>query len=144
MGAVVVNVFFDVDYTILGADGSLRPGTSELFEQLVAQGHHIYVWSGVGERSAVVRDAGLERFVRGVFRKPLSDFDAELDRCGIPVVPDFVVDDHPGIVWHFGGHCIKPYVSRGSPDAELTKVSDLLAGQATRPDQTGDRVDRSP
>ena len=30
-----LDIFFDVDYTILGLDGSLRPWTREVFERLV-------------------------------------------------------------------------------------------------------------
>jgi hypothetical protein len=121
-----VNVFFDVDYTILGFDGSLRPHTEQVFERLIALGHDVYIWSGVGVRWNEVRRAGLEPFVRGVYQKPLSDFDAGLARYEVPVVPDFVIDDYPGIVEHFGGLCIKPYVSRRWPDDELLAIPDLV------------------
>ena len=121
-----MNVFFDVDYTILGMDGSLRPGTEELFGQLDDDGHHVYVWSGFGDRTHEIRRAGLERF-RGAFRKPLSDFGRGLCRCGVPVVPDFVVDDHPGIVQYFGGFCIRPYRGRHDADGELRRIPALLA-----------------
>jgi hypothetical protein len=118
-----VNVFFDMDYTIFGMDGSLRPGTMEVFEQLVARGHDVYVWSGMGGvRWDEVRRAGLEPFVKGVYRKPLSDFRAGRERCGVPVVPDFVIDDYPQIVAFFGGVCIKEYQSRHQEDAELYAV----------------------
>lgn len=117
-----MNVFFDMDYTILGMDGSLRPGTIEVFEQLVAQGHDVYVWSGIGVRWEEVRQSGLEPLVKGVYRKPLSDFRAGLDRYGIPVTPDFVIDDYPGIVQFFGGVCIKEYVSRHQKDEEMYAV----------------------
>jgi hypothetical protein len=121
-----VNVFFDVDYTIIGFDGSLRPHTVEVFEQLVARGHDVYVWSGVGVRWSEVRKAGLEPLVCGVYQKPLSDFNAGLTRYEVPVVPDFVIDDYPGIVEHFGGLCIKPYVSRRWPDDELLAIPELV------------------
>jgi hypothetical protein len=118
-----VNVFFDVDYTILGGiDGSLRPGTLEVFEQLVGLGHNVYVWSGVGVRWTEVRRAGLEPFVSGVYQKPLSQFNEGLTRYNIPVVPDFIIDDYPGIVGHFGGLCIKPYESRHYPDDEMYAI----------------------
>ena len=121
-----MNVFFDVDYTILGFDGSLRPNTHEVFEQLIAKGHIVYIWSGVGVRWGEVRRAGLEHLVNGVYQKPLSDFDAGLERFGVPVVPDFVIDDYPGIVEHFGGLCIKPYVSMRWPDDELLAIPGLV------------------
>ena len=109
-----MNVFFDVDNTILGGlDGSLRPGTREVFEQLLGRGHDLYVWSGMGVRSADVRRLGLEPLVTGVYQKPISHFEDGLVRYGIPVMPHFVVDDHPEIVEHFGGHCIAAYLRRG-------------------------------
>ena len=118
-----MNIFFDMDYTILGLDGSLRPGTREVFEQLVARGHDVYVWSGMGGvRWDEVRRSGLEPFVKGVYRKPLADFRAGLERCGVPVVPDFVIDDYPEIVAHFGGVRIKEYQSRHQEDDEMYAV----------------------
>ena len=121
-----MNVFFDVDYTILGFDGSLRPRTHEVFERLISDGHEVYIWSGVGVRWTEVKRAELHHLVSGVYQKPLSDFDAGLIRYGVPVVPDFVIDDYPGIVLHFGGLCIKPYVSRRWPDDELLVVPQLV------------------
>ena len=43
-----MNIFFDVDYTILGLDNSLRPETKEVFQRLVDEGHLVYIWSGRG------------------------------------------------------------------------------------------------
>jgi hydroxymethylpyrimidine pyrophosphatase-like HAD family hydrolase len=43
-----LNVFFDVDYTLVMGDGSLRPRSRETFEQIIGMGHSIYVWSGWG------------------------------------------------------------------------------------------------
>jgi hypothetical protein len=118
-----MNVFFDMDYTILGGmDGSLRPGTLEVFEELVGLGHDLYIWSGVGIRWAEVRQAGLEQFIKGVYCKPLYAFTEGLDRFGIPVVPDFVIDDYPAIVHHFGGYCIKEYYSRNPNDQEMYTI----------------------
>ena len=42
-----MNIFFDVDYTILGLDDSLRPGTQETLKQLKDDGNDIYIWSGM-------------------------------------------------------------------------------------------------
>ena len=129
-----MNVFFDVDYTILGFDVSLRPNTHQVFEQLIANGHAVYIWSGVGVRSSEVRQAGLEHLVSGVYQKPLSDFDRGLERFGVPVVPHFVIDDYPGIVEHFGGLCIKPYVSVRWPDDELLAIPSMVEGFAVPPE----------
>ena len=76
---------------------AVRPGTEEVFGQLVASGHDVYVWSGMGVRWDEVRRSGLEPFVKGVYRKPLTDFRAGLDLCG---VPDFVIDDYPQVAAH--------------------------------------------
>jgi hypothetical protein len=125
-----VHVFFDVDYTILGYDGSLRPGTHAVFEELIDAGHIVHIWSGVGLRWTEVRNAGLEPLVAGVYQKPLSDFTAGLVRYKVPVVPDFVIDDYPGIVQHFGGFCIKPYLGRRNPDYELLIIPHLVEAMA--------------
>jgi hypothetical protein len=125
-----MNIFFDVDYTILGYDGSLRPGTRELFERLVDEGHDVYIWSGVGIRRAEIRRLGLEHLVTGIYQKPLSDFDAGLKLYGVPVVPDFVVDDYPGIVKHFGGVFVRDYEHRGqADDQEMVRVYEVLTAQ---------------
>jgi hypothetical protein len=105
-----MHIFFDVDYTILGArDYSLRPRTREIFGQLRDDGHDVYVWSGEGERWGVVRTHGLEDLVSGVYGKPLDDYRNRLAEFRVPVTPDFVIDDYPGIVRCFGGVYIKEY-----------------------------------
>ena len=58
MASFPLNIFFDVDYTILGLDNSLRPGTREVFQKMVDDGHHAHVWSGMGERWEVVATFG--------------------------------------------------------------------------------------
>ena len=61
-----MKVFFDVDYTILGLDNSLRPGTKETFQKLLDDGHSIYIWSGMGERWEVIEEHDLGQYVSGV------------------------------------------------------------------------------
>jgi hypothetical protein len=140
-----VNIFFDVDYTIIGMDGSLRPGTAEVFEQLVARGHDVYVWSGMGVRWDEVRANGLEPFVKGVYRKPLADYRAALASLGVPVVPDFVIDDYPEIVSVFGGVCIKDYVYRHQQDEEMYAVlARIDAHQAPAPEPRSPAADAEP
>jgi hypothetical protein len=125
-----MHIFFDVDYTILGRDSTLRPGTHEVFTRLREDGHHVYVWSGEGERWGVVRKHGLEELVHGVYGKPLQDYERRLAEFGVPVVPDFVIDDYPGIVRAFGGVCISDYVGRnfgdGHDDRELEIVYEII------------------
>ena len=136
-----MHIFFDVDYTILGRDSTLRPGTHDVFTRLREDGHQVYVWSGEGERWGVVRNHGLEELVDGVYGKPLHDYEARLGEFGVPVVPDFVIDDYPGIVRAFGGVCISDYVGlnygHGHDDRELETVYEIIcthaAGEAARP-----------
>jgi hypothetical protein len=70
----------------------------------------VYVWSGEGERWTVVRTHGLEELVSGVYGKPLHNYRERLDEFKVPVVPDFVIDDYPGIVRCFGGMCVPEYL----------------------------------
>ncbi len=120
-----MNIFFDVDETILGYDGSLRPLVKETFQALVEDGHRIFVWSGVRTadevRGEVVQRHELDPFVSGCYQKPRFDYRAQWARTGIAVEPEFCVDDYPDVVEAFGGMLIKPY-SRAMPDTELELV----------------------
>lgn len=117
-----MKVFFDVDYTLIADDGSLRPFAIEVFENLKKDGHDIYIWSGVGLRWEVVRRHDLAKFIETCFLKPLSDYKDSLVELGITVVPDFCVDDHVGVVMAFGGTAVRPYYSRNPNDRELLRV----------------------
>jgi hypothetical protein len=126
-----MQIFFDVDYTILGGrDLSLRPGTHEVFTRLREDGHDVHVWSGEGERWGVVRNHGLEHLVSGVYGKPLHDYRARLEEFRVPVVPDFVIDDYPGIVRCFGGMYIPEYFGRprngDAEDTEFEAVYEMI------------------
>ena len=122
-----VNVFFDVDYTILSFDRTLRPHTREVFEDLIARGHRVYVWSGAGDRTSELEELGLLSLLSGVFIKPIAVFDKGLIDLGVPVRPDFVIDDHPDIVKHFGGLVVSPFDNRLSSDSELLMVLPRIA-----------------
>jgi hypothetical protein len=123
-----MNIFFDVDETLIAYDGSLRPGTRSVFERLVSDGHHVYIWSGRGVRTGEVHRAGLGDLVSGIYQKPLNEFEAGVARIGIPVFPDFVIDDYPGIVEFFGGLCIRPYHGGAQSDNELSDLPELVRG----------------
>jgi hypothetical protein len=120
-----MNIFFDVDETILGYDGSLRPLVPEVFGRLVEEGHRIFIWSGVrtGDaiRTGVVERYGLESYVSDCFKKPLFDFLDQWQKSGIEVQPDFCVDDYPEIVAAFGGVLIIPYRYE-RVDADMERV----------------------
>jgi hypothetical protein len=119
-----MRIFFDVDLTILGQDGSLRPGTRELFLRLVEEGHEVYVWSGFGERWDDLRRHDLDGIVHGVFNKPLWGHADGHEAWGLPFAPDFVVDDHPGLPTFVGGVNVTAYVDRrfSAGDTEMDRV----------------------
>ena len=62
-----MNIFFDMDYTLLAVDGSLRPRAREVMQRLKDEGHSLYVWSGNGIRWREVRKHGLESLVSDCF-----------------------------------------------------------------------------
>ena len=117
-----MDIFFDVDYTILGLDYSLRPGVLETFQKLTADGHRVHVWSGVGLRDQVVKDHKLLPYVSGVYLKPIYKARERLGQLGVPLVPDFVVDDYPEIVEDFGGVCVWPYYMRNDQDTQMERI----------------------
>ena len=127
-----MNIFFDVDYTILGLDYSLRPGTAETFQQLIDDGNLIHIWSGVGLRNQVVRDHKLEPFVTGVYHKPLYRMEERLEELGVPLVPDFVIDDHLEIVTTFGGVYVTPYFFGNGADSQMERIYNIVSEYAQR------------
>ena len=123
-----MKIFFDVDYTILGLDDTLRPGTVDTFQKLLDDGHEIYIWSGMGERWEVIEKHELGRFVSGVYEKPTHHYHERLAELKVPVEPEFVIDDYPEIVAAFGGVWVPPYFFSRSVD---TKWSGSTASSAT-------------
>lgn len=123
-----MNIFFDMDYTILEIDnGTLRPFVREVFERLSADGHTLYIWSGVGARTDEVIALGLRDLVSGVFPKPWENYECTVDEMltngEIPVRPDIVVDDTSAIVRALGGIVVRPYGSLSAPgDHEMKRV----------------------
>ena len=116
----------DVDYTLIGVDNSLRPGVKELFQRLRDDGHKIYIWSGVGIRWTEMRRNDLQDMVEDCLMKPIDHFEQGLIDHNIPVRPDFVVDDYPGIVGFFGGICIRPYFFANQLDTEMERVYSII------------------
>ena len=122
-----MNIFFDVDYTIMGADGSLRHRTEEVFQKLLDDGHNIYIWSGAGNRTQDIRRLGLEGYVSKVFLKPLEDFENGMKTFGVDVWPEFIIDDHPEIVKNFGGFVCRPYYFRNAKDDEMDIIYGVIS-----------------
>jgi hypothetical protein len=121
-----LNVFFDVDYTILAVDGSLRPRTRETFERLVNDGHNLFIWSGVGLRKWEVKKHDLESFVTGIYQKPIQDCVAGLEEMKVPLWPDFVIDDYPEIVDVFGGILVSPYFFKSDSDDQMDRIYNII------------------
>ena len=125
-----MNIFFDMDYTILSATGRLRPRVIETFNQLNEDGHSLYIWSGIGVRVAEVRDLGLLPLVQGVYEKPVQDYQrmlaGMLRRGELPTSPDFVVDDYPEVVSALGGVSVRPYVNDDPEDREMARVYEAI------------------
>ena len=117
-----MKIFFDVDYTILGLDDTLRPGTMETLEQLRKEGHEIYIWSGMGQRWEVVEKHNLTPMVSGVYEKPTHHFHERLEELGVPFEPEFVIDDYPEVVAAFGGVWVPPYFFKRSFDQEMERI----------------------
>ena len=133
-----MKIFFDVDYTILGLDDTLRPGTMETLEQLREEGHEIYIWSGMGQRWEVVEKHNLTPLVSGVFEKPTHHFHERLEELGVPFEPEFVIDDYPEVVAAFGGVWVPPYFFKRSFDQEMERIYRIVRDFIT----TGTSEDR--
>jgi hypothetical protein len=105
-----VNIFFDVDNTIITWDVKLRPGVHEVFTRLREDGHTIYLWSGMGPRWEVVKRFDLHEHVADCFWKPLHNHHARMEELGITVMPDYVIDDHVEIIhaYTIGSHVPEP------------------------------------
>lgn len=122
-----MNIFFDVDFTLISWNYRLRPHVRTVFEWLRADGHTIYIWSGMGMRWEIVREHQLHDLVADCFAKPLYDHIARLDELGIAVYPDYVIDDHAEVVEVFGGYHIPPPLTPLEQDQEMLRVYDAIA-----------------
>jgi len=118
-----MNIFFDVDHTIIDSGNRLRPGVRELFQRLRAAGHTLHLWSGIGTRWEIVRDHALDGLVADCYDKPLYQYERMLAPLSIPVRPDFVVDDHPHLVHAFGGCVVRSYLKPDHADRKMERVA---------------------
>jgi hypothetical protein len=126
-----LNVFFDVDNTLIMWNGKLRNHTEHVFRSLKDAGHTIYVWSGVGIRRWDMKRHDLDQFVTDYFIKPLEKHHEKLDALGVPMIPDYVIDDHRQVVDAFGGYHI-PDMAKDD-DEELLKVLAEIMEMAAAP-----------
>lgn len=128
-----MNIFFDVDGTIVGSyDVALRPLVREVFEQIRADGHLIYIWSGVGLRWQEIDRHGLRPLIETCFWKPRWDHHARLSDLGVNVLPEFVVDDHRDVVAAFGGITVYPFDFYDPRDREMERVYQAIREHAGR------------
>lgn len=127
-------IFFDVDFTLITGEGKLRNHVRKVFERLTDVGHSIYIWSGVGIRRWEMERHDLGHFVTDYFEKPLWSHRERLKELGIPIMPDFVVDDHEEVVNAFGGYLIPFKVA--PDDREMLNVLAAIEEAATRPAHT--------
>ncbi len=121
-----MNIFFDMDYTLLAVDGSLRPGARELMERLIGGGNAVYVWSGNGIRWLEVRRHGLETLVADCFHKPMDNYRTAVLDADLPVKPDLVVDDHLEVAAALGGVWVRPYYFASETDDEMERVGRII------------------
>jgi hypothetical protein len=117
-----MNIFFDVDFTLITWDYRLRPHVREVFQRLNDEGHTVYLWSGVGKRWEVVEQFALHDLIADCFEKPLYRHVERLDELGVTVRPDFVIDDHAEPVAAFGGAVIRPPHTPLDEDEEMLRI----------------------
>lgn len=121
---VGLNIFFDVDDTIIfwiENQPQLRLGVRETFAALTADGHSLYLWSGVGIRTEIADLFGLWPWITQCFCKPKINPANRLAEFHISCHPDFVVDDYAEIVAEFDGTVIGRY-RIGETGAEFARV----------------------
>ena len=121
-----MKIFFDVDYTILGLDNTLRPGTLDTLTKLKNDDHEIYIWSGMGQRWEVIEKHDLSALVSGVYEKPTHHFHERLEELGVPFEPAFVIDDYPEVVAAFGGVWVPPYFFSRTVDQEMDRIYKII------------------
>jgi hypothetical protein len=114
-----------VDYTLLGVDGSLRPGAKEVMQRLVDDGHQLYIWSGNGIRWRDVRKHELESLIVDCLEKPVANYASTVQ--AMEIKPDLVVDDHLEIVAVLGGVWARTYYFPNSADEEMEHIYRVIS-----------------
>ena len=132
-----VNIFFDMDYTLLGVDGSLRPMAKEVMQRLLDDGHQLYVWSGNGIRWLELRRHGLESLVTDCFEKPMANYVEAVEQMELPVAPDIVIDDDLEVAAALGGVWARTYYFPNAADDEMEHIYRIVTEFA----QTGHSTD---
>ncbi len=108
-----MNIFFDVQGTLLTEEELPRPHARQVFQELKEAGHEVYLWSsgGAGYAAVAAELLGVADLVDGCFSKHREP--------NVPV--DFAVDDDPSLVEAHGGYLIEPFEG-DTCDEELSRV----------------------
>lgn len=96
--------------------GRVRPHVREVFETLVEEGHHVYVWSSGGRAYAkrAAEEIGVSDLAFGYFSKSEP----------LPVSVDFAVDDHPSLI-RPSGYLVKAFDGDPEDDELLPVVEEV-------------------
>ncbi len=119
-----MNIFFDVDHTMIGEDNTLRPGVKITLRALQRDRHVLFAWSGDSLRTGTIEEHELAEYFSGVFRKPTSNYLEVARALGVDV--EFVVDDYPQAVRIFGGVCVGPYFGQAGRDGVAPPIEPLV------------------
>lgn len=142
-----IDIFIDVDGTLIDIDGNPRPFVGWFFEQLhtVHPEWSVYVWSAGGVPYAQSRVNQLERRLRG----PLHVCKVLAKGLGFPrSVLAFFIDDHEGLIteaeYHGWGTYLLPFYDGETGDDHLVKAYHHLEDYARRADSNslseGERI----
>src|SRR4051794_7617829 len=114
VGMGPLNIFFDIDLTLVTAFLELRPYTREVLAALRSDGHTLYMWSAGGKQYAeyIVERHELGDLIKACFGK----------RDDLPVPIHFSVDDLREFVEPYGGYVVRPFVGFSAHDTELLEV----------------------
>jgi hypothetical protein len=99
-----VNIFVDVDLTLIDEREVLMSGAVEALRKLKARGCHLYVWSTRGVEGAreIVKRCGIEELIEGIVPKP-----------------DIIIDDMPGT-------CLNPFVFDVNQEESWEKLAKII------------------
>ena len=99
-----VNIFIDVDLTLIDANGRMLPGAADALKQLRDKDCHLFLWSTNGAEYAqkVATLLGLTELFEGFSPKP-----------------DIIIDDMPGTV-------LKPFVFDVNTESSWPALADKI------------------
>jgi len=96
----MINIFFDVDETLVARDGNsyhLRPHAVEILFRLKKHKYMVYIWSRAGKKHAdfIVDSFGLRPYVDDTFTKPpkIDNYTSDYLKKYITALPSFIVDN---------------------------------------------------